>query len=132
MCRATGPITADHACQPFSIFNIINYDRSQGDTVQAAGTIFNTIAKQVLKHGKQSSLDQETVLECLGLCDKDTKIKKSLQGLLDLFGGKDKIPILGNHKLSMELIPLAQHLAGNLVSANKTAQAFVRRAFEQK
>ncbi|KAF9986004.1 hypothetical protein BGZ75_002302 [Mortierella antarctica] len=133
MCRATGPITADHASQPFSIFTIPNNDRSQSDTERAAGTIFNTVARNVLKYGSRGVLESETVQNCIDMCEKDTVIRKTLWTLLDVFADRqDSVLILGNRELCAKLMPLAQLLSTNLVNANiKIVRQYVQQNFER-
>ncbi|KAF9945812.1 hypothetical protein BGZ70_003562 [Mortierella alpina] len=132
MCRAAGPITASHASQPFSIFTIANNDKSQSETERAAGTIFSTVARNVLKHGKRGSLKKETVQDCIDSCKKDTAVRTTLCSLLNAFAdGQDSAPILGNRELCARLVPLAQLLSSNLVNANNKVQKFVKQNFER-
>ncbi|KAG0309865.1 hypothetical protein BGZ98_003408 [Dissophora globulifera] len=133
MCRATGPITANHASQPFSIFTIPNKNKSQSETERAAGTIFHTVARNVLKYGKREALEKETVKDCIDMCKRYTVIWRTLCTLLNAFAdGQASALILSNRNLCARPISLAQLLSTNLVNANnKIVQKFVNQNFER-
>ncbi|KAF9094048.1 hypothetical protein BGX23_002597 [Mortierella sp. AD031] len=103
ICRASGAITASHACQPFSIFNIINFDRAQMEEGKAGGMTFNTIAKQVLKHEKKASSGLEVIEKCRSICEKDANISRTINNIQRLFA-KKAFRVFGNHGLRDELV----------------------------
>jgi hypothetical protein len=52
LCRASGPITINHTCHPFSLFTLSEFDRGRTLSV----FIFRTIANEVLSNNSNAKL----------------------------------------------------------------------------
>ncbi|CAO3591440.1 unnamed protein product [Absidia cylindrospora] len=122
LCRASGPITGSHACQPYSIFTLATFDKGRNP----AATIFNKIAIEVLKHGAEAQLTKDLIAQCIESLS-DGQLNDILVDILDLFekDGADAIPILNNNTLNKHLESLASRLHPYIHTANKSVGAAI-------
>ncbi|KAI7900128.1 uncharacterized protein BX663DRAFT_532491 [Cokeromyces recurvatus] len=117
LCRASGPITINHTCHPFSLFTLSEFDRGRSPSA----SIFRTIANEVLLNNSDAKLAKENV----------SKRKAILSNILALYeNDKDRLPILYNAPLNKELEALAILLIPTIVEANKSVEAQVKQVFE--
>ncbi|KAG1043090.1 hypothetical protein G6F43_011749 [Rhizopus delemar] len=121
LCRASGPITMNHTCHPFSLFTLSEFDRGRSPSA----SIFRTIANEVLLNNSDAKLDKENVSRWVN--ESKGKRKAILSKILDLYeSDKDRLPILYNAPLKKELEALAILLMPTIVEANKSVEAQVK------
>ena len=100
-----------HACQPYSIFNLTNYNQCYSGNGSAAGAFFKKISKKVLQNGSSATLKLSTVQESLVRCAEHSHIATAFETILALFPGfATSVPILGNQHLNRKLEILANLL----------------------
>lgn len=125
LCRASGPITTNHTCHPFSLFTISEFDRGSSPSA----SIFRTIANEVLLNNSKAKLAKGNISKWIH--ESKGKNKTILSNILDLYeNDKDTLPILYNIPLNKELESLAILLIPSIVVANKSVEAQVRQVFE--
>ncbi|CEJ00250.1 hypothetical protein RMCBS344292_14311 [Rhizopus microsporus] len=125
LCRASGPITINHTCHPFSLFTLSEFDRGRSPSA----SIFRTIANEVLSNNSDAKLAKEDVSRWIN--ESKGKRKAILSNILDLYeSDKDWLPILYNAPLNKELEALAILLIPTIVEANKSVEAQVKQVFE--
>ncbi|GAA5816879.1 hypothetical protein MFLAVUS_010413 [Mucor flavus] len=125
LCRASGPITINHTCHPFSLFTLGEFDRGRSPSA----SIFNTIANEVLSNNSDAKLAKENVSRWIN--ESKGKRKAILSNILDLYeSNKDRLPILYNAPLNKELEALAILLIPTIVEANKSVEVQVKQVFE--
>ncbi|KAI7860782.1 hypothetical protein BDC45DRAFT_5008 [Circinella umbellata] len=118
LCRASGPLTKSHTCQPYSLFTLIDYDRGRNPS---AG-IFQIIAEQVLKHHKTAKLNKENIMKLQ---------KEILKRILALYNNEDdSLLILFHYSLNKELEELADFLMPSIIYANASIESQVKQVFE--
>ncbi|KAF9549867.1 hypothetical protein EC957_002438 [Mortierella hygrophila] len=74
-----------HACQPYSIFNLTNFDQCHSGNGTVAGTFFKIMSKEVLQNGSRVILEFSTVQESLNRCTEHSQIATAFEKILDLF-----------------------------------------------
>lgn len=125
LCRASGPLTKVHACQPYSLFTLIEADRARNPCAK----VFRLVAMQVLQQGNNAKLAKADVTEITS--QATGKCKEMMTGILDLFDDEtDALPILYNAHLNTELEGLAELLIPSIVSANEAVGRQVTQVFE--
>ncbi|KAF9111829.1 hypothetical protein BGX30_007459, partial [Mortierella sp. GBA39] len=127
LCRASSHFSRSHACQPYSIFNLTNFDQCHSGNGSAAGAFFKMISKEVLQNGSSATLKLSTVQESLVQCAEHSQIATALERILALFpAGATSVPILGNQHLNKELEILANLLSSYTATANKSVVTFIQ------
>ncbi|KAG0737105.1 hypothetical protein G6F62_010410 [Rhizopus arrhizus] len=125
LCRASGPITINHTCHPFSLFTLSEFDRGRSPSA----SIFRTIANEVLSNNSDAKLAKENVSRWIN--ESKGKRKAILSNILDLYeSNKDRLPILCNAPLNKELEALAILLIPTIVEANKSVEPQVKQVFK--
>ncbi|KAI9317870.1 hypothetical protein BX666DRAFT_1932193 [Dichotomocladium elegans] len=89
LCRASGPFTKSHVCQPFTIFTLADYDRG----TSSLSSLFRHMATIVLRLGVRATLAKATVESSLGQGNLDTQ--NAFTAIIALYGESNEIPILG-------------------------------------
>ncbi|CAO3677315.1 unnamed protein product [Rhizopus stolonifer] len=117
-CRASGPLTKNHTCHPFTLFTLNERDRGRS----AYMSIFNTIATEVLKKQENGTLSKKHVKEWIG--QTTGKSAQILANILNFYteDDNDEIPILFNSELNKELECLAELLMPSIVLANNVVR----------
>lgn len=125
LCRASGPITINHTCHPFSLFTLSKFDHGRSPSA----SIFRTIANEVLSNNSDAKLAKENVSRWIN--ESKGKRKAILSNILDLYeSDKDRLPVLCNAPLNKELEALAILLMPTIVEANKSVETQVKQVFE--
>ncbi|KAK3808892.1 MAG: hypothetical protein J3R72DRAFT_451033 [Linnemannia gamsii] len=130
LCRASGFLTMGHTCHPFSVFTLADFDQSQSNDAQAASTLFQEIAKQVLLHGSTALLQLDAVRALRCRCSATGNIFKIFDKVVASFP-KDQghVSIIGNQDLCSPLEELADALSSYINTANKSVITFVQECF---
>ncbi|KAG0250800.1 hypothetical protein BGZ95_007078, partial [Linnemannia exigua] len=130
LCRASSHFSRSHACQPYSIFSLTNFDQGHSGSGSAAGAFFKMISKDVLQKGSGATLKLSTLQESLDQCAKHSQIADAFETILTLFPeGATSVPILGNQHLNKELEVLANLLSSYIATANKSVVSFIQQSF---
>jgi hypothetical protein len=125
LCRASGPITINHTCHPFSLFTLSEFDHGRSPSA----SIFRTIANEVLSNNSDAKLAKENVSRWIN--ESKGKRKAILSNILDLYeSDKNRLPVLCNAPLNKELEALAILLMPTIVEANKSVETQVKQVFE--
>lgn len=124
LCRASGPFTKSHVCQPFTIFTLADYDRG----TSPLSSLFRHMATIVLRLGVRATLAKATVESCLVQGNLDTQ--NAFTAIIALYGESNEIPILGNSELSKRLEIVANSLALSLVATNDYVAKEIALAFQ--
>jgi hypothetical protein len=61
LCRASGPLTDVHVCQPFTTFTLTDYDKGR----HSGANLFRLIGILVLKHGQAAMLPKSSVQDAI-------------------------------------------------------------------
>lgn len=125
LCRSSGPITKSHACHPFSVFTLADYDRGNNP----GAYLFRTIGVLVMKHGENARLPRSNVEELVSRANG--RIKVILADILRLYpSANSEIPILKNDTLNKHLSSLANLLMPSIVSANESVAVQIAQVFD--
>ncbi|CAO3700669.1 unnamed protein product [Rhizopus stolonifer] len=79
LVRASGPLTKNHTCHPYTIFTLIDCDRGRNPCT----ALFDTIGNEILKNGAKANLMKSVVLSCNE--NATGKIKEVLKNILTLY-----------------------------------------------
>ncbi|KAI1288543.1 hypothetical protein EDD11_009938, partial [Mortierella claussenii] len=119
-CRASGPLTKSHVCQPYTIFTLSSFDGSNRGNGRAASALFKGISDQFLR----SETDPRLLLSAVQKLNEDstgnTHMKDIARKILDLYQGEDAIAITNNYALNVQLEALAKHMSSYITTANAT------------
>lgn len=116
-----------HAC---TVFILTDFDQSHSWEGQAASTLFQDIAKNVLHLGSMAVLRLDAVRTLRALCSTSGNIGKTFDKIIDCFPANQfTIPVIGNVALNAELEDLAQVLSSYISTANKSVVTFVQECF---
>ncbi|KAG0339319.1 hypothetical protein BG005_003509, partial [Podila minutissima] len=130
LCRASGYLTMRHTCSPYTVFTLTDFDQSHSRDGQAASTLFQDIAKNVLRLGSMAVLRLDAVRTLRALCSASGNIGKTFDKIIACFpADENTIPIIGNVVLNAELEDLAQVLSSYISTANKLVVTFVQECF---
>ncbi|KAG9324692.1 hypothetical protein KVV02_001674 [Mortierella alpina] len=83
-CRGSSHFSRSYACQPYSIFNLTNFDQCHSGNESAAGAFF-MISKEVSRNGSSATLKLGTIQESLVQCAEHSQIVKAFETILALF-----------------------------------------------
>ncbi|KAG0254873.1 hypothetical protein BG011_005467, partial [Mortierella polycephala] len=131
LCRASGHFARQHACQPYTVFNLATCDRfrSRGKGL-AVAIIFNEIAQAVLDKGAAACLKRTVLEDARSQCGGEDGITKAIDNILALFiTDTSTVTIIGNTRLNKELEVLADSLTSFLVKANEYSRVFLEQSF---
>ncbi|KAG0170218.1 hypothetical protein DFQ28_001526, partial [Apophysomyces sp. BC1034] len=114
LCRASGPLTKSHTCQPYTIFTLNNHDRAR----ISCAAIFKLIGLEVIQQGLDAKLQKSSVT---AIANKATgKAKQIMTKILQLFeGDATTIPLLFNEGLNEQLSNLSNIILPSIVQANQ-------------
>ncbi|KAI8975791.1 hypothetical protein BDF20DRAFT_880774 [Mycotypha africana] len=124
LARASGPLTKNHTCHPYTIFTLIDCDRGRSP----CAALFDAVANEVLKNGNKANLMKHVVLSCYETATG--QVKEVLESILTLYNQDDKLPILFNIVLNKKLEILANLLMPSIVSCNASVARQIKSAFE--
>ncbi|KAI9005469.1 hypothetical protein CLU79DRAFT_781628 [Phycomyces nitens] len=126
LCRASGPLTDVHVCQPFTTFTLADYDKGR----YPVANLFRLIGILVLKHGQAAMLPKSSVQDVIQ--QSTGKIQIVLQSMLSLYPLDDdsSINILMNSDLNQLLQRLGELIMPAIVSANVTVQKQIANVFQ--
>ncbi|KAI8067498.1 hypothetical protein BC940DRAFT_300887 [Gongronella butleri] len=124
LCRASGPITKAHQCQPYSLFTLHEFDKGRS----AAAALFNGVAASVIANGRDALLRRDDIQDAL---DASTgNVSKIINEIMALFKDEqDTIPIIKNTALSKILEKLPPLLHPIIATANKSVQSAINATF---
>ncbi|KAK3841527.1 MAG: hypothetical protein J3R72DRAFT_369034 [Linnemannia gamsii] len=123
LCRASSHFSRSHACQPYSIFNLTNFDQKW----ICSWSIFKMISKEVLQNRSSATLKLNSVQESLVQCAEHSQIATAFGTILALFpADATSVPILGNQQLNKDLVILANLLSSYIATANKSVVSFIQ------
>ncbi|KAI8060875.1 hypothetical protein BC940DRAFT_337241 [Gongronella butleri] len=126
LCRATGPLTEAHVCQPYTVFTLGNQDAGRNPGAH----VFRAIAKAVLENGAAAQLAKRTVETAVAIAAQGSSVRSSLEAILGQYEPDAvTIPIIGNEKLNKELEFIANGLSSSITNANDTVQREIVRVF---
>ncbi|KAG0247272.1 hypothetical protein BG011_001758 [Mortierella polycephala] len=130
LCRASGYLTLRHACNPYTVFTLANFNQSSSKDGQAASTLFQDIAEAVLSLGSKAVLRRDALFRLRAQCLADGNVGMTLDKIIASSpADQEFIPVIGNVILNAELEGLAQVLSSYISTANKSVGAFVQECF---
>ncbi|KAF8982371.1 hypothetical protein BGZ46_001413 [Entomortierella lignicola] len=128
MCRAWGPLTSAHVCQPLTVFTLFQNDSVTRGTGYELGRLFYAISSQVLSEGREAKLQRETIENCLKGFKSKGDAAKELEKIFGYFESDSlqEISILGNKVLNESLQVLAVQMSTYVSSANDSVAHFLK------
>ncbi|KAI8606217.1 hypothetical protein EDD21DRAFT_410399 [Dissophora ornata] len=102
LCRTSGHFARHRSSQPYTVFNLVTYDRFRetGKGV-AAAIIFNEITQNVLQKGAAGCLKRAVVEDARRQCGDGGKITKAFGDILALFkADSNSLTVLGDSTLN--------------------------------
>lgn len=124
LVRASGPLTKNHTCHPYTIFTLIDWDRGRIPYT----TLFDTIGNEILKNGTKANPIKSIVSSCNE--NATGKVKEVLGNILTLYDHDDNLLILFNIVLDKKLEILAKLLMPSIVSWNASVAPHIKSVFE--
>ncbi|KAI8344767.1 hypothetical protein BC941DRAFT_464977 [Chlamydoabsidia padenii] len=112
LCRAAGPVTFTHECQPYSLATLGDLDRGRNH----AARIFSDIMEKVLKFGGGAVLGRNH-MEAI-LSNSKGRTETWVKNVLAAFGDNGSVSILANKEVNDKFEDLAASLSQNITNGN--------------
>lgn len=133
LCRASSHLALPHYCQPYTVFTYCDHEgvkksMDNENSSVIASRLFQRIAYTVIKSPSEPRIQKDFVVSLHGQCNNDSKIKNLFADLINLFGDRTEIPIIGNMELNNRVLKnMATIMSSDISKANETVAVNIQR-----